>query len=107
MARGESIAAIRAIVLRYADVLRNHQIGIGDIYLFGSYAKGTPREYSDIDVAVVSGSLSGDRFDDRCALMHLRWDVDLRIEPHPFRPEDFTEDNPEAAEIMRTGIRIL
>jgi hypothetical protein len=39
--------------------------------------------------------------------MNLCWDVDVRIEPHPFRPEDFVEENPEAAEIMRTGIRIL
>jgi len=107
MAAGESIDSIREIIGRYADVLRNHQINLAEVFLFGSFAKGTPREFSDIDVAVVSGSLSGDRFDDRCALMHLRWDVDLRIEPHPFRPEDFTEDNPEAAEIMRTGIRIL
>ena len=107
MAVKESINSIRKIVKHYADVLRNHQIDPSEVFLFGSYAKGTPREYSDIDVAVVSGSLSGDRFDDRCALMHLRWDVDVRIEPHPFRPEDFTEDNPEAAEIMRTGIRIL
>jgi hypothetical protein len=39
--------------------------------------------------------------------MKLRRTVDYRIEPHPFRPEDFTPDNPEVAEILRTGIRII
>jgi len=39
--------------------------------------------------------------------MRYRWDVDLRIEPHPFRPEDFTPDNPWVAEILRSGIKIV
>ena len=60
-----------------------------------------------MDVAVVSEDLPGDRIEDRVLLMECRWDVDLRIEPHPFRPEDFTPDNPWAAKIMRTGIKIV
>ncbi len=107
MVVAESADAIRAIILQYAEVLKRNNIRLVAVYLFGSFAKGNPHENSDIDVAVVSDSLSGDSFDDGCELMHLRWDIDLRIEPHPFRPEDFTEDNPEAAEIMRTGIRIV
>ncbi len=107
MAVRESVDSITEIVRQYLEVLRQSQINPEAVFLFGSYAKGEPREYSDIDVAIVSGNLSGDRFDDGCTLMHLRWGVDLRLEPHPFRPEDFTEDNPEAAEIMRTGIRIV
>lgn len=103
----KSIESVRRIVQQYADTLKSNNILLEEVFLFGSYAHGRPKRDSDIDVAIVSGSLSGDRYDDRCQLMHLRWDVDLRIEPHPFRPEDFTEDNPEAAEIMRTGIRIL
>lgn len=107
MATRETINTIQPIIRRYIEVLRLHQVLPVEVFLFGSYAKGNPRRDSDIDVAIVSGSLSGDRFDDRLQLMHLRWDIDLRIEPHPFRPEDFNEDNPEAAEIMRTGIRII
>ncbi len=45
--------------------------------------------------------------EDTFALMRLRREVDLRIEPHPFLISDFTENNPVAREIMETGIRIL
>ena len=77
------------------------------IYLFGSYARGESNWESDIDLAVISKNLTGHPINDFVRLMMLRRGIYLRIEPHPFRPEDFTEDNPEAAEIMRTGIRIL
>jgi len=33
-------------------------------------------------------------------------DVDTVIESHPYHPQDFTESNPFAREILRTGIRI-
>ena len=33
--------------------------------------------------------------------------IDLRIEPHPFDMDDFSENDPVAAEIMDTGIEIL
>jgi len=32
--------------------------------------------------------------------------VDSRIEPHPFKPEDFTEENPFVKEILKQGIEI-
>ncbi|MDL2289107.1 nucleotidyltransferase domain-containing protein [Oscillospiraceae bacterium OttesenSCG-928-F05] len=89
----------------YAGVL-NEKLNVIGVYLFGSFAKGTAGEDSDIDIAVVSDSFTGDPIDDRSYLLVLKYDVDLRIEPHPFLPEDFTEDNPFAREILRTGIRI-
>jgi hypothetical protein len=33
-------------------------------------------------------------------------DIDLRIEPHPFKEQDFNSQNPFAYEIARTGILI-
>jgi len=39
-------------------------------------------------------------------LRYLRRDIDLRIEPHPIREEDFNSLNPFAIEIARTGIEI-
>jgi predicted nucleotidyltransferase len=87
--------------------LRAHRIGLTNVYLFGSYVCGEPTADSDIDVAVVSDDMSGDVIEDGVRLMRCRRNVDLRIEPHPFRPEDFTPDNPWAAEILQTGIRIV
>ena len=62
---------------------------------------------SDIDIAVVTNSFSGDIVEDTFTLMKLRRQVDTRIEPHPFLPSEFTEKNPMAREIMQTGIRIV
>jgi predicted nucleotidyltransferase len=81
-------------------------INIKRAYLFGSYAKGTQREESDIDIAVVVGHMD-DFFEMQIELFRRRRKIDLRIEPHPFDEEDFSENNPVAVEIMNSGIEIL
>ena len=93
------------VARRYADYLQR-KISVLGIYLFGSYAKGNTRSDSDIDIAVVSDSFTGDPVDDLTMLLILKSNVDNRIEPHPFLPGDFTNDNPFAKEIMETAIRI-
>ncbi len=102
-----SLETIEPIVERYVQALNRAGIAPVSVYLFGSFARESPGEWSDIDVAIVSPDLTGNVLDDQLRLMCLTWDIDVRIEPHPFRPEDFTADNPWAAEIMRTGIKIV
>ena len=75
-------------------------------YLFGSCAKGLDKEDSDIDIAVVIGNMT-DFFATQIQLMRLRRKIDLRIEPHPIDESDFTNINPFAFEIQKTGIEIL
>jgi predicted nucleotidyltransferase len=82
-------------------------ITINKAILFGSYAKGTNHEYSDIDVAVVSNDFQGIRFYDNCKLSKSKIKASIDLETHPYRPEDFTEDNPFVKEILETGIRII
>lgn len=74
-------------------------------YLFGSYAKGTEREGSDIDIAVVLGNMT-DFYETQMQLMRIRRKIDLRIEPHPISEKDFNDLNPFAFEIKKTGIEI-
>ncbi len=74
-------------------------------YLFGSYAKGTEREESDIDIAIVLGNMT-DFYETQMQLMRLRRKIDLRIEPHPISEKDFNDLNPFAFEIKKTGIEI-
>jgi predicted nucleotidyltransferase len=74
-------------------------------YLFGSCAKGLDNEDSDIDIAVVVGDIY-DLFATQMQLMRLRRKIDLRIEPHPIGESDFTNMNPFAYEIQKTGIEI-
>ncbi|MEZ0537221.1 nucleotidyltransferase domain-containing protein [Caldicellulosiruptoraceae bacterium PP1] len=78
-----------------------------DAYLFGSYVKGTFNEDSDIDIAIVSEQFTGDIIEDTFRLMRFRRDIDLRIEPHPFTPNDFVDDNPLVSEIKKYGIKII
>ncbi|MCL2311699.1 MAG: nucleotidyltransferase domain-containing protein [Firmicutes bacterium] len=79
---------------------------IDAIILFGSYAKGTNTEDSDIDIAVISSDIK-DRFDDMAKLMSLTWNIDVRIEPHPIRTEEFKEnETPFIDEIIKTGVEL-
>lgn len=82
------------------------ELDVKRAYLFGSYVKGTQTAESDIDIAVVVGNMD-DFFKIQMELFRRRRKIDLRIEPHPFDEEDFSENNPVAVEIMNSGIEIL
>ena len=60
---------------------------------------------SDIDIAVVIVNMEN-FFATQMQLMRIRRDVDLRIEPHPIGESDFTEMNPFAFEIQKSGIEL-
>jgi len=94
------------IVERYIEELERNQIHIFEAIIFGSHAKGIAKPESDIDVALISDSFSGDRFEDRRKIVPLRRKIDSRIEPIPFRPEDFNNGGTLAEEIKKTGIII-
>ena len=76
------------------------------IILFGSYAKGTESEDSDIDIAIVSADFD-DIYDCMAILMGMTWDIDARIEPHPIKKKDFDEVSDYfVKEIIDTGIKV-
>jgi len=77
------------------------------VYLFGSYAKGNAKDYSDVDLAVVSDKFEGSRFFDKQKLNKYIMKTSIDLEVHPFRTEDFTEDNPFVKEILQTGLKIV
>jgi predicted nucleotidyltransferase len=77
------------------------------VYLFGSYAKGSADEWSDIDLALVTDYFMGDSFDFRFTLTKLARSIDPDIEPHPYLTSEFNESNPIASEILKTGVRVI
>ncbi|MFA4817750.1 MAG: nucleotidyltransferase domain-containing protein [Parcubacteria group bacterium] len=102
-----SKAEAKKVVKKYAEQLKKKGYPFTAIYLFGSYAKGKPKKWSDIDVAVVSREMEKNWDKARFRLWNLRMDVDTRIEPHGFSPEDFKDYwNPMAHEVKKTGIKI-
>ena len=76
------------------------------IILFGSYAKGTENEDSDIDIAIISSDFS-DIIEDGAKLIGLTWKIDTRIEPHLITTEDYQKvSNPFVREVVDTGIKV-
>ena len=96
--------SVIGIVKRYIKELEKNKIHISEAIIFGSCAKGTAREESDIDIALISDVFTGDRFGDRRKIVPLRRKIDSRIEPIPFKTEDFSNGGMLVEEIKKTGI---
>ena len=100
-------ASIIETLKKFLEKLKENGIPIEAAYLFGSYAKGRAKEWSDIDVAVISSDISDDRLEERIRLSKISSHIDSRIEPVPFRPDTFVDEDPLVWEIKKEGIRIL
>jgi predicted nucleotidyltransferase len=98
---------VKKIVKNYKRALEKAGYPFSAVYLFGSYAKGDAREESDIDIAVLSDKLRENWNKNEEILWKLGADVDLRIEPVGFTPEDFSDGmDPMVREIKKTGIKV-
>lgn len=94
------------IVNKYIKIVSENYNVIA-IVLFGSYAKGTQREDSDIDIAIITDDIKTDKFDEEVNLMQLRNNIDYRIEPHIISVEDYENDEtPFVVEVKNTGIKV-
>ena len=85
-------------------------INVEQIILFGSYAKGKPHEYSDIDIAVISPDLDPvkSRFENTMAILNKTnlLDPDLQLIAYPsslFHNEKDTVHESFIKEIKKTG----
>ncbi|MCL2518740.1 MAG: nucleotidyltransferase domain-containing protein [Oscillospiraceae bacterium] len=67
-------------VKQYADVVTK-ELSPSAIVLYGSYAKGTANDNSDIDVAVIYDGFTGDWLKTSSQLWFLRKNVSYDIEP--------------------------
>jgi predicted nucleotidyltransferase len=94
-------ADVIEIASKYAKAVKAKH-GNVKIILFGSYAKGTYNQDSDIDIAVILKDYPN-LIDMQVDLMRIRRGIDTRIEPHPFREREFDVSNPIVNEIIRFG----
>ena len=88
---------------RYKKLLSQH-ISFDKMILFGSYARGSQREDSDVDVAIIVDEMQGDYFSTRPLLWRIRREVDDRIEPILFETKH--DESGFLEEVMRNGILI-
>lgn len=98
-------SAIMESIRKYIEKISKHY-KIEAIILFGSYAKGTENEDSDIDIAIISSDFK-DIIDDGANLIGYTWKIDTRIEPHPITTEDYENiATPFIQEVINTGIKV-
>ena len=96
---------ISGLINKYISRLVANKINVEEVYLFGSFAKSTNQEYSDIDLAIIVDKFNN-RFNFEIQLMSLRNDDETIIEPHVVLKDEFNETDPFVHEIIKTGRKI-
>ena len=97
---------ITEVISEYISILSS-EIAIEKVFLFGSYAKGTYHENSDIDIAVYSKDFSTEtRIEDMTYLLDKTWGLGLDIQPYPFGTDDYEDPVGIVEEILATGIEL-
>lgn len=91
------------IVKEYKKVIAPLFDGKVKVYLYGSYSKGNPNPWSDIDVAVIIPTLEGDWLKLTMALNRNVRKVNLRIEPILMMEDQWS---PLYDDVMLTGIAV-
>ena len=93
---------------RFKTLLEKEGIPVSKMLLYGSYARGTPRKDSDIDVCIISRKFGKDRLKERFSLFHMAPLIDSRIEPVPFSWEDYRHNrvSPLLHQIRKEAIEI-
>lgn len=90
-------------LVKYKLLISSH-FDVDKVILFGSYARGTQKTDSDIDVAVIVNSVDTDFFTYAPLLWKLRLEIDNRIEPVLLI--NGQDDSGFLKEIQHTGIVI-
>ena len=101
--------AVTKIARDYAlDVSR--ELPVDKAFLFGSYAKGTATELSDVDICFFLKSYNGKRRVDLVAqILGVGGDkyCQTGFEPIIFRTSEIQNDNPFVRDILITGKELL
>lgn len=86
--------------------LKENNIKFSDAWLFGSYAKGSQRSDSDIDIAIIFEDDISKTFEIEVKLMIIRSGEETLIEPHAFTKDEFRTGSPLINQIINYGERL-
>ena len=101
----KKIQEIENIIDRYIAKLKQLGVDVSQVILYGSYAKGNPKEHSDIDLAVVSPTFQKlDIFERQLLLSKAHHKFGEPIEPIGLTPKQLKGKQGFAKEILETGI---
>lgn len=98
---------IDEIARDYVNEVKKH-ISVNKAFLYGSYAKGSYNEGSDLDIAIFSESFGEKKFVEVNAFLFslARRYKEICIEPVGFSNLDMIDNNPFVKEIIETGKEI-
>lgn len=92
-------------VSTYIKLIKKDKIPIKRVIVFGSQVKKKAHKWSDIDVCIISTKFQ-DSFEALHYLLKKSYQIKTIIEPHPYHPKDFVNEDPLVWEIKKTGITI-
>lgn len=85
------------------------KIPVDAVYLFGSYANGKPKPYSDVDIAVISPAFGQDIVAEGVMLMEIFEKTGLMVEPRAYSREEYQKAREGTflyEEVLQKGIRL-
>ena len=98
---------IKKIISEYQARLQALGIEVSRIILYGSYAQRRAREYSDIDIAVISPTFRGlDIFERQEILSRAHHKFGEPLEPIGLTPEQVRDKKGFVREILEKGITL-
>ena len=96
-------AALKIVSL-FRKALEAKGLRINKLILFGSFAAGTYREGSDIDIVVISEDFAGKDYWKRIDILSdAIYEVFEPIEAIPFTPEEWERGRSDIVEYSKTG----
>lgn len=99
---------VKKFIDDFIKSLDKNKLHIRRVILFGSYARGNPRAYSDIDVAVISDKFTSNRWQNQTKIARAtesNQDYTYIIEPIGYSTKEYQNAEPGSFlhEIKRTG----
>jgi predicted nucleotidyltransferase len=85
------------------------KIKLEQFILFGSRASGEPKEYSDIDLLLISKDFQGQKYHKRSPRLYLLWDYDYDIDILCLTPDELKKKQKQIGiirEAVNKGILI-
>jgi uncharacterized protein len=99
--------AVMKNIRQFKRALESIDIHVEKLILFGSYAAGTAREDSDIDLVVISSSFSGKNYWERIDILtEAIYKVFAPIEASAFTPEEWMSEKSLLVDYAKNGILI-
>ena len=98
--------SLKIIIHEFILELKNKGYNPSKVILFGSYAKGRPREHSDIDLAIWDEKFTGCIPLDVESLIKLKVKFPSLLELHTYHASETVDSDPFIGEIEKHGILI-